>query len=520
MYPIRDCSILVEIQNGYAMDLTFAKVLKNIGHHRNFVIADSLIYTHNHAGDSVLCIPSVVSRKQCLMEIVITQAHKTLGHFGLQKMADYIHCHYWWSRIKHDVEQYCKTCLICQTTRSSTQQVPGLLHSLPIPMHPWGSIVMDFVGPFLESNRHDYLWVVICCLMSMVHLILIHMTTKASELTWLYIWEIVQLHGLAESIVSDRDSKFTSKFWRKTHKILGTKLLMSTLFHLQTDGASEQVICLVSQILHAMVQPDQQDWSEKLPMVEFALNSAISSSSSFAPFKLNYGHMPIISPGINPSPSDIPGMKHFIVHALRNLADTHDTIIESRVHQTHHANCWHCGNNHFAVGDLVYMSMANLSLPKGHAFKLLLQYIGPFKVLKANPSTLTYGVKLPMILCVCNIYDKFHRSKLRPYHMNDDALFPHQEAHALYDFGTPDDHEQLVDKIIAHKWEQNELMFQLHWNNSNTTWESHDTCKDLQALNDYLHLLGIEDPFHLPQQSIIMLNSCRNSGTGRLLFND
>jgi len=112
---------------------------------------------------------------------------------------------------------------------------------------------MDFVGPFPESGDCNYLWVVICRLTSMVHLVPICTTTTASKLAWLYIHEIVRLHGLAGTIVLDRDSKFTSKFWRETHRLLGTKLLMSTSFHPQMDGALERAIRSVAQILRAMV---------------------------------------------------------------------------------------------------------------------------------------------------------------------------------------------------------------------------------------------------------------------------
>ena len=76
--------------------------------------------------------------------------------------------------------------------------------------------------------------------------------------------------------------------------MLGAKLLMSTAFHPQTDRASEHAIRTTAQMLHAMVRPDQRNWVEKVPMVEYALNSSISSSTGFAPFKLNYGHMPIM----------------------------------------------------------------------------------------------------------------------------------------------------------------------------------------------------------------------------------
>jgi hypothetical protein len=188
---------------------------------------------------------------------------------------------------------------------------------------------MDFVGPFPESGGYDYLWVVICRLTSMIHLMPIRTTITASELAWIYIREIVCLHGLMENIISDQDSKFMSKFWHETHKLLGTKLLMSTSFHPQTDSASERTIHSIAQILRAMVRPDQQDWSEKIPMVEFALNSTISNSSGFAPFKLNYGYMPSINPGITPRLSIVPSVKHFVMCALWNLLDAHDAIIES-----------------------------------------------------------------------------------------------------------------------------------------------------------------------------------------------
>jgi hypothetical protein len=108
---------------------------------------------------------------------------------------------------------------------------------------------MDFVSPFPESNGCNYLWVVICCLTSMVHLVPIKTTITASKLAWLYVHEIICLYELVETIVSNRDSKFTSRFWHETHKLLGTKLLMSTSFHPQTDSVSKRAIHSMAQIL-------------------------------------------------------------------------------------------------------------------------------------------------------------------------------------------------------------------------------------------------------------------------------
>ena len=335
----------------------------------------------------------------------------------------------------------------------------------------------------------------------MVHLVPICTTTMASDLAWMYVREIVRLHGLATTIVSDRDSKFTSKFWKETHKLLGTKLLMSTSFHPQTDGASERMIRSVAQILRAIVRPDQRDWAFKVPMVEFALNSAISTSSGFAPFELNYGYMPNVNPGVTPDPSNAPGVRHFIQRALQNLADAHDAIIESPIRQTHYANRHRRNDDEFRTGDLVYVSTTDLLLPKGRASKLLPKYVGPFKITDASLKTSSYQVELPAQLRARHLHDRFHRSKLRPHHTNDDALFPHREAHTFYDFGTPDDQDWLVDEIISHKWENNALMFQVKWNLGDTTWEPHKACNDLQALDNYLELLGVKHIGDLPRKS-------------------
>jgi hypothetical protein len=160
-------------------------------------------------------------------------------------------------------------------------------------------------------------------------------------------------------------------------------------------------------------------------MVEFTLNSAVSNSSGFAPFDLNYGYTPIVNSGITPEPSTVPGVKHFITCALRNLADAHDTIIESRVRQTHNANCHQRDDDTFTVGDLVYVSTTDLSLPKGRASKLLPKYVGPFKILAAHASTSTYQIELPVQLRARHLHDRFHRSKLCPHYVNNDMLFPH-----------------------------------------------------------------------------------------------
>ena len=148
--------------------------------------------------------------------------------------------------------------------------------------------------------------------------------------------------------------------------MLGAKLLMSMAFHPQMDRVSEHAICTMAQILHAMVQLNQHDWVEKVPMVEYTLNSSISSSTGFVPFKLNYGYMPVVMSRMDKRVTSLPpGVKTFVQQALENLAMVHDAIIESRVGQTYHVNKRKGITPKFKVGDLVYLSTRNLSMPKG-----------------------------------------------------------------------------------------------------------------------------------------------------------
>jgi len=143
---------------------------------------------------------------------------------------------------------------------------------------------------------------------------------------------------------------------------------MSTAFHPQTDRASECSIRTIAQILCSMISPDQKDWIEKVPMVEFVINSSMSGSTGFAPFELTYGYMPRMAQLKHGSaPKTVPGVQGFVRQAWDNLVMALDAIIESRVIQTHHANKKRKDPLTLDVGELVYLSTKNLTLPKGQA---------------------------------------------------------------------------------------------------------------------------------------------------------
>ena len=207
----------------------------------------------------------------------------------------------------------------------------------------------------------------------------------------------MRLHRVPESIVSDCDTKFMSTFWHELHRLMGTKLLMSTVFHPQMDGATEQANHSIGQILRMFINDDEKNWADKCPMVEFALNSSVSATTGFSPFKLNQKYMPQIG---MPTLFDttFKDVKQFTLQAKWDLMAAHDTIIANHIQQMIHANKKHHASDLYHVGDHVYLSTQNLTLPKSRARKLVPKYIGPYKVVKAHNEASTVTLKLPLAL--------------------------------------------------------------------------------------------------------------------------
>ena len=115
------------------------------------------------------------------------------------------------------------------------------------------------------------------------------MTFTLERFCRLYIREIVQLHGVQVSIVSDRDPRFTAHFWKSFQKAMGTRLTMSTAFHAQTDGQSERTIHVLEDLLQAWVLDHNGSWEEHFPLVEFAYNNSYQASIQMAPYEVLYG---------------------------------------------------------------------------------------------------------------------------------------------------------------------------------------------------------------------------------------
>ena len=161
------------------------KVLHHPEVHPHFGIKYWLIWTKNQMGRDIVCIPwKAFIRGRQLIEVILDQAHTTIGHFGQLSTSCYVRRFYWWPFMEADIELFCSLCALFQTTKDSMQKPARLLHSLPIPGQPWQLVGLEFMGPLPKSKGYDYLLVVIDRFMSQVHLLPMTTHTTAKAVAW------------------------------------------------------------------------------------------------------------------------------------------------------------------------------------------------------------------------------------------------------------------------------------------------------------------------------------------------
>jgi transposase InsO family protein len=177
---------------------------------------------------------------------------------GQHKTKELIRRNRWWPKMNEDIIQYVQSCPEYWKNKVARDKSYGILQPLELAYSPWNSIATDFITDLPLNEGCDQLWVIIDRFTKIAHLIpLKKMNNKAEDLAEVFAREIWKLHSIPADIISDQDSRFTSKFGKSFLSILGIRPQMSTAFHPQTNGQTEQVIQSIETFLTSFVNIQQ-----------------------------------------------------------------------------------------------------------------------------------------------------------------------------------------------------------------------------------------------------------------------
>ncbi|GJR73801.1 putative reverse transcriptase domain-containing protein [Tanacetum coccineum] len=318
--------------------------------------------------------------------IIMDEAHKTRYsvHPGADKMYHDLRDMYWWPGMKRDIATYVSKCLTCSKVKAEHQRPSGLLQQPEIPEWKWDKITMDFITKLPKTKSgHDTIWVIVDRLTKSAHFLATREDYSTERLAKLYIDEIVARHGVPVSIISDRDGRFTSRFWQTLQKALGTQLDMSTAYHPQTDGQSERTIQTLEDMLRACVIDFGGNWDVHLPLAEFSYNNSYHSSIRCAPFEALYGRKcrsPVLWAEIGESSLIGPEL----------VQETTDKVV--------------------LIKEKLKAARDRQKSYADNRRKLAPRYVGPFEILeKIGP--VAYRLRLPEELS--SVHDTFHVSNLK-----------------------------------------------------------------------------------------------------------
>ncbi|GJT90527.1 putative reverse transcriptase domain-containing protein [Tanacetum coccineum] len=312
--------------------------------------------------------------------IIMDEAHMTRYsvHPGADKMYHDLRDMYWWPGMKRDIATYVSKCLTCSKLPKS-------------------------------KSGHDTIWVVVNRLTKSAHFLATREDYSREKLV--YIDEIVARHGVPVSIISDRDGRFTSRFWKKLHKALRTRLDMSTAYHPHTDGQSERTIQTLEDMLRACVIDFGSSWDVHLSLAEFSYNNSYHSSIRCAPFEALYerkcrspvlwaeiGESMLIGPELVQKTTDKVVL---IMEKLKAARDRQKSYADNRRKPLE-----------FEVRDqvLLKVSLWKGVIRFGNKGKLAPRYVGLFEILE-RIGLVAYRLRFPEELS--SVHDTFHVSNLK-----------------------------------------------------------------------------------------------------------
>ncbi|GJX29516.1 putative reverse transcriptase domain-containing protein [Tanacetum coccineum] len=397
-----------------------------------------------------------------LRDLIMHESHKSKYsiHPGSDKMYHDIKKLYWWPNMKAIIAEYVSKCLTCSRVKAECQKPSGLLVQPEIPMWKWERITMDFVTKLPKtSTGHDAIWVIVDRLTKSAHFIPIRATDSMETLTRLYIKEIVSRHGVPISIISDRDSHFTSRFWQSLQNALGTQLDMSTAYHPKTDGQSERTIQTLEDMLRACVIDFRKGWDKHLPLVEFSYNNSYHASIKAAPFEALYGRKcrsPVCWAEVGDSQLTRP---EIIQETTKKIVQIRQRLQAARDRQRSYANVRQKPLE-FQVGDRV--------------------------MLKVSPRK-AYKLELPKELN--SIHNTFHVSNLKKRLSDESLVIPMKELQLDDKLNFVEEPVEVMDREIKQHKRSRIPIIKVRWNSKRGPefkWERED---EIRA--KYPHLFSI-----------------------------
>jgi hypothetical protein len=233
----------------------------------------------------------VVPKDKELRNQIMAEAHssKLSIHPGSSKMYQDLKLYYWWTKMKKEIAAYVAKCDNCCRVKAIHMR-PELLQPLSIPGWKWEEISMDFIVGLPTTKKDcDSIWVIVDRLTKSAHFIPVKSTYHPHNYAEIYFQQVVRLHGVPKSIVSDRGPQFTARFWECLHQNLGTHLIRNSAYHPQTSGQTERVNQILEDMLRACLISCKGSWEDWLPLAEFSYNNNYQESIKMAPFEALYG---------------------------------------------------------------------------------------------------------------------------------------------------------------------------------------------------------------------------------------
>jgi hypothetical protein len=405
---------LTTIKTSYGADPESKTILETIhaGASTAYEIKHGLILVKIKGSSPRLFIPNAGTLRQDLL----FEHHDSClaGHLGMDKTVDYLARNYWWPSLPTDVRDYVRTCPECITSKSASRKPAGLLQPLPIPSKKFEHVTMDFVSHLGDtSSGNNTILVFVCKLTKALRLAATNLEVTAPIAARIYYDQIVRFHGFPSVIISDRDPRFTSSFWRSLHGFADTKLRLSTAFHPQTDGQSERAVRTIIDMLRCYTA-DETEWDQKITAIEFAYNNSVNPSTGYSPNFLLFGehprtHATLTMEQLQDSSAN-DAATAFIAGNQAAIAKAKQHLLIAQERQTRYANKKR-RDFQYQVGDQVLLSTANLSLQTSAVRKLSAKWIGPFKIIQRISST-AYRLEMP---AKYRMHKVFHVSLLKPY---------------------------------------------------------------------------------------------------------